>query len=100
MNPSPRSFSIYPAVVLADEKTLMTIVPNERAYIFIDGASYEVKVIAVNGDETDYYAPEAYSIYNVTAHDGVLTFEHTFLGEGEHTILLSQDVPTPETRVS
>lgn len=90
MLPAPQTFSIYPSVIPADKWTLMTVVPNEKAFIFQDGTEYQVKVIAVNSDE-NYYAPETHKIYSVVAHNGVLTFEHLFEGEQEHTILLIKE---------
>ena len=87
MLPAPQTFSIYPSVIPADKTTLMTVVSNEKAFLFRDGLEYTVKVIAVNSDE-NYYAPEHHAIYEVTPHDGVLTFEHCFEGEQEHTVLL------------
>ena len=87
MLPSPASFSIYPSVVPADKQTQMTIAPNEMAYSFLDGAEFKVKVISVNGDE-NYYEPSAFSLYDVVAKDGCVTFLHAFESEGEHTVLL------------
>ena len=90
MLPAPQTFSIYPSVIPADKTTLMTVIPNEKAFIFQDGDEYQIKVIAVNSDE-NYYAPETHKIYDVTAHNGVLAFEHYFEGEQEHTIILEKE---------
>ena len=62
MLPAPQTFSIYPSVIPADKTTLMTVVSNEKAFLFRDGLEYTVKVIAVNSDE-NYYAPEHHAIY-------------------------------------
>ena len=96
MLPTPQTFSIYPSVIPADKTTLMTIVPNEKAFIIQDGKEYQIKVIAVNSDE-NYYAPETHKIYDVTAHDGILTFEHHFEGEQEHTVLLIREEKVRQT---
>jgi hypothetical protein len=90
MLPSAQIFSIYPSVIPAGRTTRMTIVANERAFMFREEQNYTVKVIAVNSDE-NYYAPRHHQIYEVTPHDGVLTFEHNFEGEQEHTVLLILD---------
>lgn len=90
MLPAPQTFSIYPSVIPANKTTLMTIVSNEKAFIFQNGLEYQIKVIAVNSDE-NYYAPETHKIYDLTAHDGVLTFEHYFEDEQEHTIILIRE---------
>ena len=68
MLPAPQSFSIYPSVILADRTALMTVVPNEKAFIIPEGEEYKIKVIAVNSDE-NYYAPITHKIYDITAHD-------------------------------
>ncbi len=93
MLPAPQTYSIYPSVIPADKVAAMTIVSNERTFFFQDGMEYQVKVIAVNSDE-DYYAPKNYKLYDVAAHDGVLSFEHFFEGEQEHTILLMTEKKT------
>ncbi len=96
MLPTPKTYSIYPSVIKADKTSLMTIVPNEKAFIIQDGKEYTVTVIAVNSDE-DYYAPQTHKHYEIVAHDGVLTFEHFFEGEQEHTILLAREEKVRQT---
>ena len=90
MLPTPQAYSIWPSVIPADQTTQMTITANERAYLFLDGAKYQVVVISVNSDE-NYYAPHAYQEIDVTASCGVLHFPCHFTGEQEHTILLKKD---------
>lgn len=91
MLPTPKNYSIYPAVVRADEITQMTITPNEKAFIMNDGAEYRLTVISVNGDETCYYTPSTQRYVTVAARDGVLRFEYTFPDEQPHLIILEKD---------
>ena len=42
---------IWPSVVPANAKTLMTVTPAERAYIIPDGKPFSVIVISVGSDE-------------------------------------------------
>ena len=87
MLPKVQTFSIFPSVVPADRRSLMTIVSNERAFIIPDGREYQITVIAVNSDE-NYYAISTHKTLDLVAHDGVLTFEYEFEGEQEYTLLL------------
>ncbi len=81
MLPTPKNYSILPAVVPANEETLMTIVPNEKAFLLFDNETYTVTVIPVNGDETSYYQPTLQVTVEAVARDGVLRFPYTFEGE-------------------
>lgn len=90
MLPTPVNYAIFPGVIPADVPSEMTIVPAERAFLFPDGAEYTLTLIPVHEDEPDYYAPSVYQTQTASARDGVLRFTHTFAGEQEHLILLSQ----------
>ena len=83
MLPTPVNYNIRPAVVQADVPTEMTVAPEEKAFIFNDGAPYRLIVIPINGDEPDYQFPIAREVVDVTAADGLLRFTHTFRGEQE-----------------
>ena len=91
MLPNPKNYSIYPSVMLADQPTEMVIAPNEKAFLLFENEEYTVTVIDVNDDEPDYYRPSTRQVFNVTAHDGVLRFTHTFGREQEHTIWLHKE---------
>ena len=65
----------------------MTILANEKAFIFEDGEKYVIKIIAVNADE-NYYNVTSHKILELTAAKGVISFEYCFEGEQEFTILL------------
>jgi len=93
MLPTPQTYSIWPGIIPADKTSQLTIAANERAFLFVDDAQYELVVISVNSDE-NYYAPHAQKKLNVTAKHGVLTFSYHFSGEQEHTILLNKDAQT------
>lgn len=91
MLPTPKNYSLYPAVVPADKPTEMLIVANERAFFLVEGAEYQLTVIAVNGDELDYHAPVSHRHLTAVAAGGVLRFTYTFEGEGEYWINLQKD---------
>lgn len=88
MLPTPKNYSILPAVVPANEETLMTIVPNEKAFLLFENETYTVTIIPVNGDETSYYQPTLQVTVEAVARDGVLRFPYTFEGEQEHVVIL------------
>lgn len=90
MLPTPVSYMIWPSVVLADTKTVMTVTAAERAYIIPDGKLFSVKVISVGSDE-NYYSPQNHKSFEVCANAGFLSFEYEFIGEGEHLIQLIYD---------
>jgi len=96
MLPTPEIYSIWPSVVPANTETKMTILANERAYLFHEGARYQLAFIAVNSDES-YYKLFARKYLDVTAHDGVITFPFFFEKEQEYTILLTEDEKTIST---
>lgn len=89
MLPTPQSYAIYPAVIQADTPTEIVIVPTERARLFTDGATYELTVIACDGDEPDYYKHPSHVHLTLCAEGGVLRFTHSFCGEMSHLLLLS-----------
>ena len=91
MLPTPRNYSIYPSVVPANREVTMTIVPNERAFLMVDGTEYELTIITVNGDETSYHTPTSHKKLTACAKDGYLQFSFTFPGESEHLIYLSKE---------
>lgn len=96
MLPTPEIYSIWPAVVPANKESKMTILANERAYLFHEGAKYRLTFIAVNSDES-YYKLFARKYIDVEAHNGVITFSFTFEKEQEYTILLTENDTTVAT---
>ena len=100
MLPDPKNYSLFPSVIKADTLTKMTVVANERGFVFNDGDVYDIKIISIAIDEVNYYAPTMHKHLSATANDGVLSFEYLFEGEGEHTIMLSKnDKPIQEFNV-
>ena len=91
MLPNPKSYSIYPSVIKADSPSRMTIVPNERGFLFSDGSVYDITVISVSTDEISDHPPTTHKHFSAVADEGVLRFEYVFEGEGEHIIILSQN---------
>lgn len=57
MLPRPTNYSIYPSVLPASKPVEMTIVSNERAFLFVENESYELTMIQVNGDEENIHEP-------------------------------------------
>ena len=96
MLPTPEIYSIWPAVVPANTESKMTILANERAYLFHEGAQYQIAIVAVNSDES-YYKLFARKYVDVVAHDGVITFSFLFEKEQEYTILLTEAGKTIST---
>ena len=91
MRPDPKNYSIFPSVIKADTLSYMTVVPNERGFVFTDGDVYDVTVISVSIDDPNYYAPTMHKHLSAEAKDGALCFEYLFEGEGEHIIILSKN---------
>lgn len=90
MLPAPRNYAIYPQVVPADKPTEMTIVPTERAFLLFEGQEYNLNVLSLNDDETNYHQSGGTCNHRFTAvaHDGVLRFSYAFPAEGEHLVRL------------
>lgn len=86
MLPTPKNHAIYPSVVISDQPCEMTIVPNERAFLFFEDEEYTLTVNPTHAD-ANYYAPSSVSL-NAVAKDGVLRFSYSFAGEGEHLFRL------------
>ena len=88
MRPIPENYAIYPSVVSADKKTEMTVVPNERAFLFFENEEYTLTVISV-GEDDSYYAVSTHQMVSAIAKNGVLRFDFTFAGEQEHLLWLN-----------
>ena len=94
MLPSPKSYSILPTVYLAGKGSTVTIVPNERAFLFFEGEEYNVTVIGVNDDVPERTVPAHHVKFTVTARNGILSFGYTFAEEQEYTVIVSQNDKT------
>ena len=90
MFPTPQNYAIWPSVAPADTTVQLTITANERAFVFQEGAPYQVVITAVDSDE-NYYAPFAQTKIDVVASQGVLAFSYDFVGEQEYTVFLKKD---------
>jgi len=90
MLPTPVNYNLWPSIVPADQTTEMTIVPASKAYLFAEGAEYELKIISVDEDEPFYHAPTARTKMTAVAHDGVLRFSFAFPNEQEHIVIMSR----------
>ena len=73
MLPTPHNFAVCPSVVPAGKVSHMTITADERIFIPFTDAEYQLKILAVNGDETDNYGdPVTHSHLTLTGKDGAL----------------------------
>ena len=88
MLPMVKNYQIFPSVVPADTEVEMTVVPTEKAFLLVEGRTYEITVIDVDGDEPNYHDASVSRTVSATATGGVLRFRETFAGEGEHLLLL------------
>lgn len=91
MLPTAKNYRVTPAIVPAGKMTRVRIVPNERAFIFFDGAAYRISIICADDDETNYFTPTTKHPVDVIASDGILSFEYTFDREQEYLLLLERD---------
>ncbi len=83
-----KRWSVWPSVFPANKKSLVTIAPESRTFLFEDGVEYTVLVSGENDDEPFYHAPSVFTTYTVSAKDGVLQFTHNFPAEQEYYIRL------------
>ncbi|MBR5230692.1 MAG: CehA/McbA family metallohydrolase [Clostridia bacterium] len=92
MLPTPRNYAVWPAVVLAGKETHMTIIAEERAFLAFEDVEYTLKIVPINGDETDYYdAPVTHRYLTFRGHNGALEFDYTFEEEMEYRLQLYRD---------
>ena len=87
MLPAPKNYAIYPSVVLSGQETLMTIVANEKAFFFPEGAEYKLLVYGIDNDDS-YYTPHSHQKVTIVAQNGILQFPFTFEKEQEYRIVL------------
>lgn len=100
MLPNSDTFAIRPAVVPADKKSEMTILPLERIFLLREGEDYDLVLIDRDADEINYYVPTTHKRMTVKASGGVIKFDWVFEGEQSHTIqLLKNGVKLAELRV-
>jgi hypothetical protein len=91
MLPIATNYRVVPAVVSAGTETEIKIIPNERAFLFFDGAVYRLTVICADDDEVNYFTPTAKHFIDLVAADGILRFSYTFECEQEYLLILERD---------
>lgn len=92
MLPTPHNFAVCPSVVPAGKVSHMTITADERIFIPFTDAEYQLKILAVNGDETDNYGdPVTHSHLTLTGKDGALQFDFNFEEEMLYKLQLYKD---------
>jgi hypothetical protein len=87
----PNNYAIWPAILKADEVNTVTITATERAFFFVEGASYELTIIGVNNDETDYHDPVSHRRVSCVAQGGYLKFDYKFEGEQEFIFIIKDE---------
>jgi hypothetical protein len=73
------------------KETEIKIVPNERAFLFFDGAEYNLNIICADDDEVCYFTPTTKHPVKLIAEDGILKFSYTFDREQEYLFQLDRD---------
>ena len=96
MLPRVQTYSIFPSVVPADKRSVMTILSNEKTFIMPDGKTFQLTVIAVNCDDS-YYNVQTHKTFEVAAQNGVLTFEYDFEGEQEYNVIMRYEEKVVDT---
>lgn len=91
MLPSPKNYSVLPTIYPAGKESTVTVVPNERAFLFFDGEEYNITVLGVNDDVPERKLPTHHVKFTVKAKDGILSFKYTFAEEQEYTVIISQN---------
>ncbi len=91
MLPTVTNYRVVPAIVEQNKETEIKIVPNERAFLFFDGAEYLVHIICADDDEVCYFTPTTKHSVAVSAADGILRFNYTFDREQEYLLILEKD---------
>lgn len=90
----PRNYSVLPTIYPVGEKVEVTVVPNERAFLFFEGEEYTITVFGINDDVPNRAIPAHHVHFNLTATGGILRFEYVFASEQEYNIIVSQNAET------
>ena len=88
MLPTVTNYRVVPSVVPMGKETEIKIVPNERAFLFFDGAEYNLNIICADDDEVCYFTPTTKHSVKLIAEDGILKFSYTFDREQEYLFQL------------
>jgi len=80
-------YRVIPAVVTVGEPTVVTILPRGDHAAFLEGGEYTVEIWPHETTTTRLNIPTIEKI-TLTARDGVLRFEHTFVREQGYTLKL------------
>ena len=91
MLPTVTNYRVVPSVVPQGRETEIKIVPNERAFLFFDGAEYLLNIICADDDEVCYFTPTTKHPVKLVAEDGILKFTYTFDREQEYLFQLEKD---------
>lgn len=82
-------YAVYPSVVRANKRARLTVTATENIFLFFEDREYTVKINPYDSDVLDYHNPSHKTVFTVTAHGGVLSFEYDFCDEGEYCLEMS-----------
>ena len=82
-------YAVYPSVVRANKRARLTVTATENIFLFFEDREYTVKINPYDSDVLDYHNPSHKTVFTVTAHGGVLSFEYDFCDEGEYCLEIS-----------
>ena len=82
-------YAVYPSVVRANKRARLTVTATENIFFVFEDREYTVKINPYDSDVLDYHNPSHKTVFTVTAHGGVLSFEYDFCDEGEYCLEIS-----------
>ena len=82
-------YAVYPSVVRANKRARLTVTATENIFLFFEDREYTVKINPYDSEVLDYHNPSHKTVFTVTAHGGVLSFEYDFCDEGEYCLEMS-----------
>ena len=91
-------YQCFPSVVCVGNKTEITIVPRDTSRVFREDKEYELTVLGLFEDLTDYYDPLVFD-YPCYVADGCLKFTYEFNQEQEYAIRF-REKGCPEVKIS
>jgi hypothetical protein len=93
MLPNPKNYALFPSVVKVGEKTKLSIVATERAFMFFENAEYTLDIIGVNTDVIDYRCSTINNrtTISLVAKGGYIAFDYKFDEEMEYVLSLRKD---------
>ena len=82
-------FICFPSVIPVNKKTEVTIFPNDPSRRFVEGKEYELFVVGLRDDQTDYHHPNHKPI-DYRIEKGCMVFDFTFESEQEYSVRFAE----------